>query len=66
LQWVGVFLTLVSIYLINQRDNLAGDNTQPALEEASVTLKPLVTEASAKKLNPLAIQVRESKPENIP
>jgi hypothetical protein len=66
LQWVGVFLTLVSIYLINQRDNLAGEHTQPVLEEASATLKPLITETSAKKLNPLAIQLRESKPENIP
>jgi drug/metabolite transporter (DMT)-like permease len=66
LQWMGVFLTLVSIYLINQRDNLAGQNKQPILEEASATLKPLVTEASAKKLNPLTLKVIEPKSQNLP
>lgn len=28
LQWIGVFLTLISIYLINQRDALEGKTTQ--------------------------------------
>ncbi|MBD2504426.1 DMT family transporter [Anabaena azotica] len=58
LQWMGVFLTLVSIYLINQRDNLAGQNKQPILEETSATLKPLVT--------PLTVKLIESKSENLP
>ncbi|MBD2343302.1 DMT family transporter [Anabaena subtropica] len=66
LQWMGVFLTLISIYLINQRDNLAGKNQQPIMEETSITPKPLLTEASAKKLNPVTIQVRESEPETLP
>jgi len=33
LQWVGVGLTLISIYLINQRENLAGENNKLSVGE---------------------------------
>ena len=59
-------LTLISIYLINQRDNLIGQSKQPVFEENAATFKPLVTEVSPKKLNSLAVQVRESEPETLP
>ncbi|MBW4645030.1 MAG: DMT family transporter [Goleter apudmare HA4340-LM2] len=59
LQWVGVSLTLVSIYLINQRDNLARDKTtthQQAILEPS----------TAKQVKPITLTVRESEPEILP
>ncbi|WP_066384429.1 MULTISPECIES: DMT family transporter [unclassified Anabaena] len=53
LQWMGVLLTLISIYLINQRDNLAGENQQLAVNETSTTPQPQLAETSTNKLNPL-------------
>ncbi|MEM6755014.1 MAG: DMT family transporter [Cyanobacteria bacterium P01_C01_bin.38] len=60
LQWVGVTITLVSIYLINQRDALGKQNHQENL--------PQITTQSAdqkldNKLSPLKIPVKESKAE---
>ncbi|MBD2252743.1 DMT family transporter [Nostoc parmelioides] len=66
LQWVGVFLTLISIYLINQRDNLAGQNKKSVMEEISAKSQPILAEATTKKLNPLTVKVRESEPETLP
>jgi drug/metabolite transporter (DMT)-like permease len=66
LQWMGVFLTLVSIYLINQRDTLTGKNKMVVIGESTSTQQPLVLEVSAKKLNPLTMQVRETEPEILP
>ncbi|MDF5712128.1 MAG: EamA family transporter [Nostoc sp. S4] len=52
LQWLGVFLTLISIYLINQRDTLAQqNNTITAGEQANI--QQPVLEASTKKFNPV-------------
>lgn len=65
LQWVGVFLTLISIYLINQRDTLAGQNDTVTVGEIANIQQP-VLEASAKKLNPIALAVRESEREILP
>ena len=65
LQWVGVFLTLISIYLINQRDTLAGQNDTITVGEIANIQQP-VLEVSAKKLNPISIAVRESEPEILP
>ncbi len=51
LQWLGVFLTLISIYLINQRDTLARHkNTINADEQA---IQQPILEPSAKKFNPV-------------
>ncbi len=58
LQWVGVSLTLISIYLINQRDTLAGVNKTVAATGEQTTQQP-VMEASAEVLNPVTIPVRE-------
>jgi drug/metabolite transporter (DMT)-like permease len=59
LQWGGVCLTLLSIYLINQRDTLAGAKT--------TTQQPQILESSiAEKVNPIAISLRESEPEILP
>ncbi|MDB9376202.1 DMT family transporter [Nodularia sphaerocarpa] len=48
LQWVGVGLTLISIYLINQRDNLARQNHKVSETEETTQQAP-VLEASARK-----------------
>ncbi|MEH2248317.1 DMT family transporter [Nostoc sp.] len=65
LQWVGVFLTLISIYLINQRDTLAAQTDTVTVGEKANIQQP-VLEASAKKLNPITLAVRESEPEILP
>ena len=64
-QWVGVCLTLVSIYLINQRDTLAQTNQNVTLTEQNNTQQPLL-EASGKNLNPVMLSIRESEPEIMP
>ncbi|WP_353931843.1 DMT family transporter [Okeanomitos corallinicola TIOX110] len=46
IQWVGVFLTLISIYLINQRDNLGSQKTtqqSPILETSATNQRKSVT-----------------------
>ena len=48
LQWVGVGMTLISIYLINQRDNLAQKNQTVSLEEKTTQKTPAL-EASVQK-----------------
>lgn len=63
LQWGGVCLTLVSIYLINQRDNL-GQASQQVVPESIIQQQ--VSEASAQKLNPVSLSIRESEPEILP
>ncbi|MFN6487035.1 MULTISPECIES: DMT family transporter [unclassified Nostoc] len=65
LQWVGVFLTLISIYLINQRDTLVGQNDTITVGEIANIQQP-VLETSAKKLNSISLAVRESEPEILP
>ncbi|MBN3960990.1 EamA family transporter [Nostoc sp. NMS8] len=65
LQWIGVFLTLISIYLINQRDALAGQNDTITVSEIANIKQPAL-EKSAKKLNPISLVVRESEPETLP
>ncbi|MEH1904123.1 MAG: EamA family transporter [Nostoc sp.] len=65
LQWVGVFLTLISIYLINQRDTLARQNDTVTVGEIANIPQP-VLETSAKKLHPITLAVRESEPEILP
>jgi drug/metabolite transporter (DMT)-like permease len=60
LQWVGVCITLVSIYLINQRETLVQTNPEVATQQ-----QPL-PEASGKKLNPVTLSIRESEPEIMP
>ncbi|MFN6495900.1 MAG: DMT family transporter [Nostoc sp. DedQUE01] len=52
LQWLGVFLTLISIYLINQRDTLAGHNNTINIGDQANIQQP-VLESSAKKFNPV-------------
>ncbi|MBW4569379.1 MAG: EamA family transporter [Tolypothrix carrinoi HA7290-LM1] len=66
-QWVGVSLTLVSIYLINQRDTLAQTNQKVAVTEQNNTLdERSLPEAKAKKLNPVSLSIRKSEPEIMP
>lgn len=48
LQWVGVGLTLISIYLINQRNELAGQHHKVSEKEQTTQQSP-VLEASAHK-----------------
>ncbi|MEH2303777.1 DMT family transporter [Nostoc sp.] len=61
-QWVGVFLTLISIYLINQRDALGAQNDTLTVGEIANIQQP-VLDSSAKKLNPVSLAVRKSEPE---
>ncbi|MHC5725918.1 MAG: EamA family transporter, partial [Nostoc sp.] len=65
LQWIGVFLTLISIYLINQRDTLATRNDTVTVGEIANISQP-VLEASGQKLNPITLAVRESESEILP
>jgi len=46
IQWLGVFLTLISIYLINQRENIGGTNQTITITETNTTEQPLVLEVS--------------------
>lgn len=56
LQWLGVSLTLISIYLINQRYTLAGANKTVVVDEKITTAQQQpVFEASTQKLNPITI-----------
>ncbi|MDB9305388.1 MULTISPECIES: DMT family transporter [Cyanophyceae] len=48
LQWVGVGLTLISIYLINQRENLGGENSKLSMGEET-TQQSAVLEASTRR-----------------
>lgn len=60
LQWAGVTITIISIYLINQRDVLGNQNN---LENSSEITTQLTLEKSDNKLTPLKIPVKESEPE---
>ncbi|SRR5579883_121498 len=64
-QWVGVSLTLVSIYLINQRENLSGKTKTNAAEQSTTQRQPEL-EPSTQKLKPVTVPVRESEPEVLP
>ncbi|MFQ4140687.1 DMT family transporter [Chlorogloeopsis sp. ULAP02] len=66
LQWGGVGLTLISIYLINQRDSLAGVSKNEKVPEQITTKQQPVLETSGKKLNSLTVPVRESESEILP
>jgi drug/metabolite transporter (DMT)-like permease len=66
LQWVGVCITLVSIYLINQRDTLAQTNQKVAVAEQNNTQQQSLPETSAKKLNPVSVSIRKSESEIMP
>ncbi|MBD2297013.1 DMT family transporter [Nostoc sp. FACHB-190] len=66
LQWIGVALTLISIYLINQRDNLAGQKQTLKVTETTTTQQPQVLEVSSKKLNSVSLKVREPEAETLP
>ncbi|QIR35592.1 EamA family transporter [Tolypothrix sp. PCC 7910] len=65
LQWMGVFLTLISIYLINQRDNLAASK-KVTLAEATANQQPILEASNTQKLSPMTLAVRESEPEVLP
>ena len=60
LQWVGVTITLISIYLINQRESLGEQNHQEALPE---TINHSALEIPDKQLKPLKIKFKQSEPE---
>ena len=60
LQWVGVTITLISIYLINQRESLGEQNHQEALPE---TINQTPLEIPDKQLKPLKIKFKQSEPE---
>ncbi|BAY61520.1 hypothetical protein NIES22_15870 [Calothrix brevissima NIES-22] len=65
LQWMGVFLTLISIYLINQRDNLAANKTV-TVSDTTTQQQPILEAATVKKANPITVAIRESEPEIQP
>ncbi|MEA5577486.1 DMT family transporter [Anabaena sp. UHCC 0451] len=50
MQWVGVLLTLISIYLINQRENLAGQNQKVTISEKTTQPKPVLEASITKRL----------------
>lgn len=57
LQWVGVSITLVSIYLINQRDKIP---------QTTKTTSSMLQESTANSLEPLTLKLLESEPEVLP
>ncbi|MBF2015937.1 MAG: DMT family transporter [Rivularia sp. T60_A2020_040] len=67
LQWLGVAITLASIYLINQRDVLEKRNQPQTLHMDGNALPQTTTqstlEISQNKLNPLKIKIIESETE---
>lgn len=50
IQWLGVFLTLISIYLINQRENIGVKNQTITITETNTPEESLVLELSPKKV----------------
>ncbi|GAB1545432.1 DMT family transporter [Scytonema sp. NUACC21] len=66
LQWVGVGLTLVSIYLINQRDTLAEAGNKMVASEKNLAQQQALLETTSKKLNRVTIPLRESEQESLP
>lgn len=65
LQWVGVCLTLISIYLINQRETLAKASERILHKEESTTKPESILELSAG-VTPVALPVPESESEMRP
>ncbi|MBD2201060.1 DMT family transporter [Calothrix sp. FACHB-1219] len=65
LQWMGVCLTLISIYLINQRDNLAANKTV-TVSDTTTQQQPILEAATVKKANPITVAIRETEPEIQP
>jgi drug/metabolite transporter (DMT)-like permease len=76
IQWIGVSLTLVSIYLINQRDVLlqkfktltsARDSDFPGLPDVSLSLSSQSPQSSElSNLPPTELAISEGKPEVLP
>ncbi len=50
IQWLGVMLTLISIYLINQRDNLGRQNQKATINENTNQQQPVLEASVTKKL----------------
>ncbi|MCW9680491.1 DMT family transporter [Dolichospermum planctonicum UHCC 0167] len=50
IQWLGVILTLISIYLINQRENIGVKNQTITITETNTTEESLTLELSPKKV----------------
>lgn len=50
IQWLGVILTLISIYLINQRENIGVKNQTINITETNTTEESLTLELSPKKV----------------
>jgi drug/metabolite transporter (DMT)-like permease len=65
-QWSGVLLTLVSIYLINQRETLAAHNHVSTTDNIATQQQAVVEASTHKKLNSVSLSVRESEPETLP
>jgi drug/metabolite transporter (DMT)-like permease len=66
IQWVGVFLTLISIYLINQRENLAGQNKKVTVSEKNTQQQPGLEASSTNKFTNVTLSVIKSEPEVLP
>lgn len=66
LQWIGVSLTLISIYLINQREMLAKAGEKISSKEESTTQPERLLEPSNIGLQPAVLPVTESQSEILP
>lgn len=67
LQWVGVCLTLISIYLINQRERLVKASEEIFPKQKGSTQSERLLESSAAGLTPLKkLRVTESQSETLP
>jgi len=70
LQWIGVFLTLVSIYLINQRETIS-DKLQSVVQLPAIVQNQELTQETISQSEPLTltampVKITESEAESLP
>jgi drug/metabolite transporter (DMT)-like permease len=76
LQWIGVSMTLVSIYLINQRETIAQKlqsivqkptpaQSQVLVEETMIQTNPLLEESQSVTMTPIPVKITESEAEML-
>jgi drug/metabolite transporter (DMT)-like permease len=63
IQWVGVVLTLISIYLINQRENIGRRDSQTTTSNKTTQQKPILETSATNQHKSVTLAVRDSEPE---
>jgi drug/metabolite transporter (DMT)-like permease len=63
IQWVGVMLTLMSIYLINQRENLNSQHHKATTSSNTNQQQPILEKSTTNQRKSVTLAVRDSEPE---